>query len=53
MIPAYFGYHTEDFDRPFWCALDFTVPSIIVPNIKCESCDGQKYESGALNIDAP
>jgi hypothetical protein len=53
-IPVYFGYHAEDFARPFWCALDFTLPSIIVPNQNCDTCSGQKYtpESGSKEIGA-
>ena len=32
MIPIYLGYHIENLTEPFWCAVDFTIPSIIVPN---------------------
>mgnify|MGYP006893271729 CR=1 FL=1 len=54
MIPVYFGYHVEDFSKPFWCALDFTLPSIIVPNKQCSSCVGQTYEpeTGSKEIGA-
>jgi hypothetical protein len=44
MIPVYFGYKQEDFDNPFWCAIDFTLPSILVPNVKCKDCTGQKFD---------
>ena len=43
MIPIYLGFHLEDYRESYWCALDFTIPSIIVPNSKCEECSGRKY----------
>jgi hypothetical protein len=44
MIPVYLGFHLEDFQQAYWCALDFTIPTIIVPNILCHDCIGKKYE---------
>jgi len=52
MIPVYLGYHVEDFTKPFWCALDFTLPSIVVPNINCKTCMGQKYDPGSKGVGA-
>lgn len=46
MIPVYLGFHVEDYVEPFWCALDFTIPSVIVPNTLCSSCEGKKYAGG-------
>lgn len=43
MIPLYFGFHPEDFEEPFFCALDFTIPSILVPSNKCKNCVGKQY----------
>lgn len=44
MIPVYLGFHIEDYVEPFWCALDFTIPSVIVPNQQCSDCVGKKYD---------
>ena len=45
MLPVYLGFREEDLKNPYWCALDFTLPSVLVPNVKCLKCDGQKYKT--------
>ena len=49
MIPVYLGFQVEDYVEPFWCALDFTIPSVIVPNTQCNNCVGKKYADGHAN----
>mmetsp|Transcript_3201 Transcript_3201/g.4886 ORF Transcript_3201/g.4886 Transcript_3201/m.4886 type:complete len:102 (+) Transcript_3201:138-443(+) len=46
-IPIFFGFHEDDFIEPYMCALDTSLPTIIIPNNKCEECEGKKYKPGS------
>ena len=50
-MPVYLGYHIENLTEPFWCAVDFTIPSILVPNGQCKNCDGKAYSSARRTYD--
>lgn len=41
-LPVYLGYTSDDFEEPYWCVIDFALPTIIVPSDKCSDCDGNK-----------
>jgi hypothetical protein len=34
-LPVYLGYHEEDKAEPYMCAIDFSIPTIIVPSYLC------------------
>ena len=44
-IPVILGTRNVSFDNPFHCAIDFQMPTILVPNAKCSECYGQKYQA--------
>jgi hypothetical protein len=42
-MPIHLGYHDDDLSEPYWCALDFSIPTVIVPSYLCEECSGKKF----------
>ena len=42
-MPIHLGYHDDDLAEPYWCALDFSLPTVIVPSYLCDSCTGKKF----------
>ena len=42
-MPIHLGYHDDDLADPYWCALDFSLPTVIIPNYLCEECSGKKF----------
>ena len=42
-MPIHLGYHDDDLSESYWCALDFSIPTVIVPSFLCEECTGKKF----------
>jgi hypothetical protein len=37
-LPVYLGYHNESLKTAYWCSLDLSMPTVIVPNKMCQEC---------------
>ena len=42
-LPVYLGYSSEHLSEPYMCAIDTSIPTVIVPNKACTKCGGKKY----------
>ena len=44
-LPVYLGFEPEDFAEPYWCSVDFSLPTIILPSDQCANCveDGKRF----------
>lgn len=42
-LPVFLGYHDEDKLSPFWCSIDTSLPTIIVPSFLCQNCEGKQF----------
>jgi len=44
-LPVVFGFEPEDRAAPYWCAVDFSLPAIILPSGHCTNCaeDGRRF----------
>jgi len=43
-LPIYLGFHPEELKEPYWCAVDFSIPTVIVPSYLCMGCTGKKFK---------